>query len=257
MQSKYLYIFLFLLGINVPISGQTIIQVSGYITHRDSTGITPVAAKIVNLKTKMGTIANQDGFYTITVGAGDTIEVSALGYEPRKVAVPAEISQGSYYYDVHLYRKAYILKDVNYSILNYERFKKEFTAMGKPDSGAKIQISDPEIYKNYTPYTPNFGLRFSPFSFLHNKFGSKAKEMGKLQDLLENKNTEVAAAQNYTKGLIQEVTNLPDEEIDDFVKYCNISTEFAANATKYDLMVAIDRCYTNYKKVKNIKPENE
>ncbi len=257
MRNKIFIYIIFVLGFVLHSSAQTIIQVSGYVTYRDSSGITPVSAKIINMKTKMGTLANHDGFYTITVGLGDTIEVSALGYEVRKIAVPSNISQGSYYYDISLHRKAYVLKDVNYSLLNYERFRKEFTEMGQVDTSNKIRVSDPSIYKNYTPYNPNFGIRFSPFSFLHNKFGARAKEMSKLQDLMENKNVDVAAAQNYTKGLIQEVTSLPDEEVDDFVKYCNISSEFAANATKYDLMVAIDRCFTNYKKVKNIKDEAE
>lgn len=257
MNLRFTFLLFILISTILPIVAQNVIQVSGYVLHKDSLGVTPIAAKIMNNKTRTGTIANADGFYIITVGMGDTIEVSALGYETMKVAVPNNIELGSYYYDVKMNRKAIILKDVNYSLLNYDRFKKEFTEMVKVDTFSRLQVSDPSIYKNYTPYNPNFGIRFSPFSFFHNKFGARAKEMSKLQDLLENKNTDVAAAQNYTKGLIQEVTNIPDEEVDEFVKYCNISSEFAANATKYDLMVAIDRCYTNYKKVKNILPVEE
>jgi hypothetical protein len=60
-----------------------------------------------------------------------------------------------------------------------------------------------------------------------------------------------------TRALITQVTGLnDDEQIDQFLGYCNMSNEFIANSTRYDIMVALDRCYDQYAKDRNLPPND-
>lgn len=250
---KYYLLFLvtFLLGL-FELNSQLVL-VSGYIIHQDA-GVTVPFANLHNKRNRTGAISDINGFYTILVAPGDTIDVTAVGFERLKLALPMGYSESTYNYDIRLKRTIYNLNTVNITLTNYERFKSEFESMRLPEK-SKIIVGDPSVYKNYTPYKETFGYTIKgPFTALYNKFNRKARELEKLRELMQNDNINMSANMKLTKELINRVTGLTeDEEIEKLIMYCNIPSEFIANSTQYDLMVAIDRCYDSYTKDRGIQ----
>jgi len=225
-----------------------IVMVSGYVLQHDADIVIPFA-NLMNRKTRAGTVSDINGFYTILVAPGDTVEVSAIGFEKMRLALPKEFTGTTLEVNLRMKKTVYDLKTVNVSLMNYERFKQEFEAMKLPET-RKMVVGDPSVYRNYTAPKETFGYTFKgPFTALYNKFNRKARELEKLQELMENDNKQMVASMKLTIDLVKQVTGLTeDAEIDSFLRYCNMSNEFIANSTRYDIMVALDRCHRQYQK---------
>lgn len=227
-----------------------LVQVFGYIIQSDST-ITVPYASVYNPKNKMIALADGNGFFSMVMANTDTLEISCIGYEKKKFSLPKDYSMPTYSARVTMKRIIINLPNAYVGVINWEQFKQEFQNMPLVDHRNLI-VGDPNVLaRSYTEYKQNFGYTFKgPFTALYNKFSRKAKEMDKLQDLLNQDNIRTAANSNLTTELIQEVTGLTPQDVDEFVQFCSIDTEFAARSSKYDLMVAVSKCYDYYKKSK-------
>lgn len=243
---------LFLVICSTAYSQSQLVLVSGYIVQQD-VNITIPFANLHNKKRHTGAISDINGFYTILLAPGDTVDITAVGFERLKLSLPPGYTETTLDYNIRMKKMVYDLPTVNISLGNYERFKKEFEAMNLPEKN-KMVVGDPSVYKNYTPAKENFGYTIKgPFTALYNKFNKKAKELAKLRELMNNQNTNMVANMKLTKDLITQVTGLTDDnEIESLLMYCNIPNEFVANSTKYDLMIAIDRCYDSYTRDRGI-----
>lgn len=73
-------------------SNENLIQLSGIITTADTTDPVPFAT--VRIKNEpRGTAANMEGFYTLVVKPGDTLEYSALGRERVEYVIPEDTEE--------------------------------------------------------------------------------------------------------------------------------------------------------------------
>lgn len=252
--SIYLLLFSVLWLFRAYIHAQTkLVQVSGYVYQKDTSSVIPFV-DIVNKKNKTGTISTINGFFSSLMAANDTLEFTAVGYKKFRFWLPANFSGTEYTVNIWLEKVIYNLDQVDIGVFNYERFKKDFESMKVPVDDNGIVAGDPTYYKRYIAPKENFGYTIKgPFTALYNKFNRRAKELEKLQDILENQNKDAVASAKLTKELIQQVTGIDEKEIDRLLGYCNMGSEFIANATNYDLMVAIDRCYKSYQEDKKNK----
>lgn len=64
-----------------------LIQLSGIILNQQTRELIPYASVTIPAD-KRGTTASADGFFTIVVGMGDSLQFSALGYKPKMYVVP-------------------------------------------------------------------------------------------------------------------------------------------------------------------------
>src|SRR5688572_5880939 len=97
---KKIFIILFLLGC-VELQAQ-LVQVSGFIYQRSDSSVALPHVAIVNKRTKGGTQSSADGFYTILLAPGDSVEVSLLGYKTQKFTLPMNISVSSFHKNVYM-----------------------------------------------------------------------------------------------------------------------------------------------------------
>jgi len=231
-----------------------LVQVSGYVFNSDSSGVVPFAA-IFNKKTKTGSQANLEGFYTTLVAPGDTVEITAIGYQKSTLALPRSFTGTSFHYDIPLKHLTYSLPTFTKYYIDMEIFTREFTAMEIPEEKRYITVDQGQI-TNRAPVNPNFGVTLNgPFSWLYNKFSRKAREMAKLADLKANQLEEYSATQRLTPAFVSLATGLPEERTPDLVTYCDISQSALANYSNYDLILALQRCLDAYKRDKNLSDE--
>ena len=74
---------------------QEIIQFSGVIVDEDSTSTGLFGVHVYVPKAGRGTVTNQYGYFSMPVLAGDSVVISAVGYQKQSIEIPAE--QGDSY----------------------------------------------------------------------------------------------------------------------------------------------------------------
>jgi hypothetical protein len=74
---------------------QDIIQFSGVIVDEDSTSTGLFGVHVYVPKAGRGTVTNQYGYFSMPVLAGDSVVISAVGYQKQSIEIPAE--QGDSY----------------------------------------------------------------------------------------------------------------------------------------------------------------
>ena len=251
---KRLIIVVWVLGFMLGTHAQ-LVQVSGYIFTSDSLGVVPFA-NIHNKKNKTGTQATIEGFYTILVAPGDSVEITAIGYKKSILFLPYGFVGTTFHYDVPLKHLTYTLPSFTKYYMDMEIFTREFTAMSIPENKRYITIDNGQITSS-APVSPNFGVTLNgPISWLYNKFSRKAKEMAKLADLRSNELENYTANQRLTPQFISLATGLPEEKTMDLAAYCDISQSALANYSNYDLILALLKCLDIYKKDKNLTDED-
>ena len=82
---KKLSVFLMALFVTLCAIGQTK-NVSGRVTDEEGKGLSAAAVKVVG--TKLGTTTNDNGDFSISVSANQTLEITIIGYITKRVAVP-------------------------------------------------------------------------------------------------------------------------------------------------------------------------
>jgi hypothetical protein len=232
-----------------------LVQVSGYVFTHDSSGVVPFA-NIYNKKTKTGTQATIEGFYTVLVAPGDSVEITAIGYQKSILSLPKGFVGSTFHYDVPLKHLTYSLPTFTKYYIDMEIFTREFTAMEVPEEKRYITVDKGQITSK-TPVPTNFGVTLNgPFSWLYNKFSRKAKEMQKLADLRSSELENYTANQRLTPTFISLATGLPEDKTMDLAAYCDISASALAYYSNYDLILALQKCLDVYKKDKNLTDED-
>lgn len=188
------------------------------ITHK------PVADVIVaNKSTSKTTLSNADGYYYISAGIKDSLVFYLIGYYPR------------YFY---FHSAAEFNKQVLLSFLrpNVEELKEiEITA-------EKLKKeNDPHYPFNQTP--ANIG---SPLTFLYERYSKKYKQYRKIEALEQEKQQRRLREGRFTREFVMSITDIEEDEVDDFMKKCRFSNEFLENANDYDFILAVKKKYLYY-----------
>ena len=222
------------------------IQVSGYILESETLRPIPFAHVLIPT-TRLGVISDASGFYNILIESKDSLEFSAIGYEVVHFGLPPGISSDYFSYNVLLKPIRYDLETYDFNQFNYARVVEKIRQMGVDEKAATL--TDENLAKGVYLSRPGTGILLSgPFTRLYNKFSRQAREMAKLQELLNNENQAAVAQSKLTPELIETVTGLSQDDLDEFVRFCDMGTEFVATATTYDLMIALGRCHDEFVK---------
>ena len=95
------------------------------------------------------------------------------------------------------------------------------------------------------PVNPGFG---SPISFIQSKLSKKIRKRREfLKKRLELESNQQARSR-YNTEYVKEVTGIEDKlELEEFIEYCKFTDLFLVDVNDYDLVVAINQCYKNFK----------
>jgi hypothetical protein len=224
-----------------------LVQVSGYIYARSDSSISLPHAAIVNKRTKTGTQSSADGFYTVLIAPGDTVEVSLLGYKSVKYSMPSNVTLSYYHKNVYLKDDYVILKDYTAKDkLTWKKFTEVFTAM-KPEEEKKYIVTDKQqLDKTPVNATPHLTLN-GPISWLYGKLSRKSKELDKLDDLKNGENADMEYTRRITNEYVMKATNLPEEHVNSFLEYCRNDHYFYAKSTDYDIQARFNECLPGFK----------
>ncbi|MCS6991788.1 MAG: carboxypeptidase-like regulatory domain-containing protein [Chitinophagales bacterium] len=116
-----------------------LIQFNGHAVATDAAA-TPVAfASVYNKSLGTGTVANHQGFFSLVARPGDTIELTSIGYKPKKVVVPDIGQQTSYTTVVQMEPDIHTLPETRiYPWISKEQFRRAFVYLPIPDDALAL-----------------------------------------------------------------------------------------------------------------------
>lgn len=224
------------------------IQLSGQVLSLDS--LKPITdVNIINKNSGFGTSSDSKGLFIIKIHKTDTIVFSAVGYEKYSFYLDASSQANNPTIQVMMVPTSYELKEVvvrPYKSL--EDFKKEFLALELPENPdlQLPQISEIKVSGSVV-LPPGGGVAVvGPFSALYDRFGKKGKEQRKLQSLLAQQFDKNQYVKKFNKELVGRVTGLKDMELEEFMKYCQLSPAFVKESNEYDIVLAINGCFKSF-----------
>lgn len=237
---------------------RTLVRLSGRVTTvLDTAGIS--YAHILNLSKPYGTICDQNGNFTFTCYRGDTLQISAVGYETYHFATNnLDPSKPDSKIRIRLMTKIYLLPSV--TILPFstrEGMKRYFVNMQLPEKDKReIALSHLNINrKEEIGGLPQSGLTLpGPASIIYDLFSKEAKQRRKMEKLIAQDNIDLQLAKRYNPVVVALIIGRDDPNlIKDFMNYCNISLGHLATVNDYDLYLYIKNQWINFSTERNIR----
>lgn len=131
---KYIPLFFFALFSSiVEAQNQKVLQLSGLVLTSDSLMGIPYASVLIK-GTGRGTITDYQGFFSLVVARGDTIEFSSLSHKSNSFYVPDTLTLERYSIIELLTRDTFFLPETQiFPWPTKEQFKKAFLSMNIPN----------------------------------------------------------------------------------------------------------------------------
>ncbi len=240
--------------------GRSTIDVSGKIIDADS--LDPIPAVHVFIKDQtQGTISNRNGFFSISIGVGDTLVFSSVGYHTLFYRLPDSLNIRNPFIEISLKSDTIKLKEVLVrghlnpaAVRRYlENIKAQKRHNNPADLTRDIPKSTPKTKPEGRAHTVGLGSSTEGGAALEgvltglaNLFNKRAQQQKRIARLLEERrNLEAQKAYRefldtkFNEQIVAEATGLQGSRLDKFLAYCNFSDEFIYAATEYEILAAI------------------
>jgi hypothetical protein len=157
-----------------------VIQFSGVIVSGDSLQPVPFVNVMVK-NTYRGTVSDYYGFFSFVAQANDTIQFSALGYQPSHYIIPSGLSEKKYSIIQMLQKDTILLKEtVIYPWPTREQFERAFVELKIPDDDlatALKNLSKDKLYQGAINLPMDASLNYK---FTTQQFNTKLYNAGQI-----------------------------------------------------------------------------
>lgn len=193
-------------------------------------------AIIVDKRTNTGVVCEVDGTFEIPILKEDTILISSFGYGIKKVCFKDSIYREVY--TINLSRISYNLQAVTVTpSRNLDEVKKELK---------KIQTPEADKLKQYDGLWGGLNAMSHPLTYFYTMF-SRMERSKRLVEELTNEDNRVELRKALFKTyMFDDYKTLSDRQLDEFIKFCNLSDYMIKNYTEYELCVYIKKKYNQY-----------
>ena len=215
------------------------------------------ASHILNLNSVTGTITNDKGFFELTAKANDTVMVSYLGYSSIKIKVTNDLLKGNELL-IALYEKSEEVKEIIIKSSKLIGVLEVDVKQVPKDRFTRIKINGiRQTYEVARPKTSDFSspiaALFQPVDFVYNLFGSKPKQLKKLQKIKKEDNLRKIMAGKFDREVMMEYLEMDRNDLRKLISDCNYSDYFVKKASDLQMIEAVLDCYENYKALKKGK----
>lgn len=232
----------------IHITGQTIpenLKLYGHVVT--NSGEPLIHAHVIDLSKEIGTLTNYDGEFLIHVYPDDTLRFSSIGYKTKLMIIPH--AEDKYYKKIILEEDTIALSET--IIYPYpatlNALRKEFLTVEIEDTEPKFDLHLEMANIKPEPHTQTGIVISGPISALYNQFSRHAKIQRKYFELINRDVLKKKASKIYSVAIVKKVTGLKsDEEVINFMEFCDLEPEFVLNHTEYELIFAINDCFIQY-----------
>ena len=219
------------------------VQLSGVIVD-DADEPLPFVT-VTNLNTHQGVVSNEEGFFYITFSKEDTLQLSAVNYEPYQLYFGDTAQADNYDLKIRLSERTYQLENVTvFAFRDEAAFKKAVLALENLPEPEKIVV--PGTFQG-TP-TKRSASVSNPISFVFERFNKRAKYERQLREAQRKDAYQKGLTHKYNREMVGEITGLAEEQLDEFMLFCEIKDAFIERSNEYDIILAINRCYQDFQR---------
>lgn len=213
------------------------------------TGRYPIAfAHIINYTQKWGVTADTTGHFEIWGYAGDTLNISAIGFHYNDKAVLD--SSNNLTTIIELQNRAYEIPEASISYLGtYQQFERKVINLELPEIEFNPQVKGLFKYVEPQPFGAPPTL-ISPISLAYRMFSKEGKEIRKYQTLKDEQPNKDEIWSKYNEYVVRNLTGINTSLIKEFMDYCNFRDEFIQSTSSYILYSLILERYEAFKEIK-------
>lgn len=198
---------------------------------------------VTNLSTQQGVVSNEEGFFYLTFLAQDTLQLSAVNHEAYRLYFGDTAQATNYDLTIRLSERTYELENVTvFAFRDEAAFKRAILALDDLPEPEKVVI--PGTYQG--PRQEKKASIGSPISFILDRFSKRAKYEWQVQQAQQEATYQKALSRKYNRAMIEEITGLNEERLDEFILFCRLEDRFIEKSNEYDIIVAISHCYRDF-----------
>jgi hypothetical protein len=211
-----------------------------------------VFANVINPKRDWWAISDTAGFVKIPSYPGDTITISSIGYGLIKFKITDSLLNLNEPHTVAMSARVYEISRVEiFTLGTYEDFKYRLLHMKIEDKlvNVKNRLRLDKAKISRYPQNENITIPLgSPITALFNLFSKEGKSKRKLAVALEQENLIRYAEIKYSSSLVESVTGLKNEKLDEFILKYRPPLDYLLNATEYEVIGRIMQDFEKFKK---------
>ncbi len=219
---------------------EDLVNVSAHVVD-ESTGEKIPYAQVINFRVRGSTMTDVNGNFSIQADPSDTLTIKILGYKDKVIPVKEILSDNATVKTIALTQIKYPIDSVE---VRANRLKMNLGLPQGKQSNIPQELRSEDFDKKPTLLT----AVFRPIAYLHYKLSPSEKEKrATLAAIYTEKQWEIISL-IYNKDVIQRITLLSGDKLDDFMVYCNAYSHLAPNATTYEVEKKIKDLFIEYQK---------
>jgi hypothetical protein len=230
-------------------------NLEGYIIDEKTLGQIPLV-HIYNERTHKTGVSDTIGNFRLKVKNGDTLVFSAIGYFLKTIYITDSLLREETVL-IELSPRIYKISEATvYALGTYEQFKQKVLALKLPETKTDklrkylrdlSKKTGKEVkYQQEMDKLTQGGVLFSvPI------LSPEEKEMIKLKKILEKEKVQKIINEKFNREIVADLTGLKEEDLTEFIVFCNFSEKFLLETNQYDILVKVLEKLELYKKLKN------
>ncbi len=208
----------------------------------------PIAmAHVINIQRQRGIVADTIGYFEIWVRMGDTLNISAIGFQYYEHMVQ---TLKDTIIKIYLKNRSYDIPEVAISYLGtYDEFKQKVLDLELPE--IKYNPALEKLFKHVdrAPLVVKIPVT-SPASLIYVMFSKDAKEIRKYLDVEKEGKIKEKVYERYNEYIIRNITGLDLLEARKFIEFCNFQDKYILSINDYNLYSEIMLRFKAYQKSK-------
>lgn len=219
------------------------ISVSGHIVDQQDRPIPFVTVSVGN--SGKGVVSDGEGFFFVKFSSTDTLALSTVAHQTQYLYFGDTTTTSNYDLKIRLSEQTYALESVTiFAFKDEYAFKKAILEMQDlPEEKETIRIPG-SYYGPRREVKPGIG---SPVSMLASVFNKRMRYEREAREKIKSSQRSQAVAQQYNRELVGQVTGLEQGKLDKFMTYCQMKDIFRERPSEYEVIMAINQCYSDFK----------
>lgn len=228
---RYIFLILFSCCFTLCVHAQQLFTIGGTVYKKNYTDKI-AQVQVTNISKKLNTITDNFGVFHIQVAKGDTLLFRKPDFTPEYFVISGA-------YDINVYMQpVYVLNEVTVK----EQSKKQEL------NDVLNQYRKQGTYADGKPKALSFLA--SPITGMYELFGKNPGRARRFKEYSRNELEHLEISKKYNKSVIKKLTNLPDNEIEDFMNAFSPSYEIVKDWNEYDVITYINNSFKYFQENK-------
>ncbi len=205
-------------------------------------------AHVINMRTGMGGITDEQGRFRTPAAKDDFIRISAIGFFDYYIVVNDTLMERKDPVKIPMKQRIYKIREVSVNQLgSWNQFKERFMELGQEELGETLDERLLKSFEYVDTVGPDEVISLgSPITALYMMFSKEGKSLRKYQELKEEEEFQKKIQHKYNREIVGRITGFEGIELNLFMMFCDYSKDFLLRATEYEIIVAIIEYYNYY-----------